>query len=113
MVVPPASSMSGDAGSPKCSTPRVTPFASTVAITHIQAHVVALEPALRGQGEYVEPGCARRAVFGDCLSVELDDVVEPLGVVSRPEAEPFGTDPVLVGRRRLRLDCFAHLDWLL
>jgi hypothetical protein len=86
------------------------PFASTVAITGIHERVVALDPAVRGDGEHVEPDCGSRAVVGGCLPVELDDVAEPLGVVSRPEAEPFGTDRVLVGCRRLELAVSPRLE---
>src|SRR5919106_3264914 len=49
--------------------------------------VVALDPAVRGEDEEVEPDSEGLAVLGD-LPVKLDDVAEPLGVVAPPEAEP-------------------------
>src|SRR5918999_5833527 len=61
--------------------------------------VVALDPAVRGEDEEVEPYCEHLAVLGDRLPVELDDVAESLGVVAPPEAEPLGADPVLVRAR--------------
>ena len=101
-MVPPASRTSGAAASPKCSIASVTPFASTAPT--IDERVVALDPAVRGEDEDVEPDRGRLAVVGDRLPSELDDVAEPLGVVAPPEAEPLGTDPVLVGRSRPRLE---------
>src|SRR5215207_9983807 len=65
--------------------------------------VVALDPAVRGEDQEVEPDCERLAVLGDRLPVELDDVAESLGVVAPPEAEPLGADPVLVHARRASL----------
>src|SRR5687768_17216547 len=62
--------------------------------------VVALDPAVRGEDEEVEPDSEQLAVLGDRLPVELDDVAESLGVVAPPEAEPLGADPVLVRARR-------------
>jgi hypothetical protein len=50
--------------------------------------VVALDPAVRGEDEEVEPDSERLAVLGDGLPVELDDVAEPLGVVAPPELSP-------------------------
>src|ERR671922_700270 len=66
--------------------------------------VVALDPAVRGEDEEVEPDCERLAVLGARLPVELDDVAESLGVVVPPEAEPLGADPVLVRAGRASLD---------
>src|ERR687895_50370 len=65
--------------------------------------VVALDPAVRGEDEEVEPDCEHLAVLGDRLPVELDDVAQSLGVVAAPEAEPLGADPVLVRARRASL----------
>jgi hypothetical protein len=71
--------------------------------------VVALDPAVRGEDEEVEPDCEHLAVLGDRLPVELDDVAESLGVVAPPEAEPLGADPVLVSARRPSLDLLVSL----
>ena len=71
--------------------------------------VVALDPAVRGEDEEVEPDCERLAVLSDRLPVELDDVAEPLGVVATPEAEPLGADPVLVRARRPTLYLLVSL----
>lgn len=71
--------------------------------------VVALDPAVRGEDEEVEPDSERLAVLGDRLPVELDDVAESLGVVAPPEAEPLGADPVLVRARRPSLDLLVSL----
>jgi hypothetical protein len=71
--------------------------------------VVALDPAVRGEDEEVEPDCERLAILGDRLPVELDDVAESLGVVAPPEAEPLGADPVLVRARRPSLDLLVSL----
>ena len=60
--------------------------------------VVALDPAVRGEDEEVEPDSEQLAVLGDRLPVELDDVAESFGVVAPPEAEPLGADPVLAAR---------------
>jgi hypothetical protein len=49
--------------------------------------VVALDPAVRGEDEEVEPDCERLAVLGDRLPVELDDVAESL-CVDRLVASP-------------------------
>ena len=65
--------------------------------------VVALDPAVRGEDEEVEPDCGHLAVVGDGFPMELDDIAESLGVVAPPEAEPFGADPVLVRARRTSL----------
>src|SRR5215218_3947599 len=75
--------------------------------------VVALDPAVRGEDEEVEPDCEQLAVLGDRLPVELDDVAESLGVVAAAEAEPLGADPVLVRARRASLyllvsPCLEH-----
>src|ERR671918_1804635 len=56
--------------------------------------VVALDPAVRGEDEEVEPDSEGLAVLGDRFPVELDDVAESFGVVAPPEAEPLGADPV-------------------
>src|SRR5919106_1584550 len=66
--------------------------------------VVALDPAVRGEDEEVEPDCKHLVVLGDRLPVEFDDVAESLGVVAPPEAESLGADPVLVRARRASLD---------
>jgi hypothetical protein len=66
----------------------------------LDERVVALDPAVRGEDEEVEPDSERLAVLVDHLPVELDDVAESLGVVAPPEAEPLGADPVLVRARR-------------
>src|SRR5262245_46552895 len=71
--------------------------------------VVALDPAVRGEDEEAEPDGGHRAVLGDRLPVELDDVVEPVGVVAPAEAEPLGADPVLVGAGRAGLDLLMAL----
>jgi hypothetical protein len=65
----------------------------------LDERVVALDPAVRGEDEEVEPDSERLAVLVDRLPVELDDVAESLGVVAPPEAEPLGADPVLVRAR--------------
>jgi hypothetical protein len=65
--------------------------------------VVALDPAVRGEDEEVEPDCEHLAVLGDRVPVELDYVAESFGVVAAPEAEPLGADPVLVRARRASL----------
>jgi hypothetical protein len=59
----------------------------------LDERVVALDPAVRGEDDEVEPDSERLAVLGDRLPVELDDVAESLGVVAPPEAEPVGADP--------------------
>src|SRR3954452_19365147 len=66
--------------------------------------VVALDPAVRGEDEEAEPDSEHRAVLGDRVPVELDDVTESIGVVAPPEAEPLGADPVLVDAGRASLD---------
>src|SRR5919106_6994208 len=71
--------------------------------------VVPLDPAVRGQDEEAEPDCEHRAVLGERLPVELDDVTESIGVVAPPEAEPFGADPVLVDAGRASLDLLVSL----
>src|SRR5918996_1033035 len=71
--------------------------------------VVALDPAVRGEDEEAEPDSEDRAVLGDRLPVELDDVIESIGVVAPPEAEPFRADPVLVGAGRASLDLLVSL----
>jgi len=75
----------------------------------LDERVVALDPAVRGEDEEVEPDSERLAVLGDRLPVELDDVAESLGVVAPPEAEPLGADPVLVRARRPSLDLLVSL----
>jgi hypothetical protein len=50
--------------------------------------VVALDPAVRGVDEEVEPDSEGLAVLGDRLPVELDDVAEPLGVVAPRKLSP-------------------------
>jgi hypothetical protein len=55
----------------------------------LDERVVALDPAVRGEDEEVEPDSERLAVLVDRLPVELDDVAESLGVVAPPEAEPL------------------------
>src|SRR5687767_13728616 len=65
----------------------------------LDERVVALDPAVRGEDEEVEPDSKRLVVLGDPLPVELDDVVESLGVVAPPEAEPSEPTPVLVRAR--------------
>ena len=55
MVVPPASRTSGAAASPKCSTPSVTPFASTVVMS-LDELVVGRDPAVRGEQHELESG---------------------------------------------------------
>ena len=59
---------------------------------------------MRGEDEEDEPDRDHRAVLGDRLPVELDDIAESFGIVAPAEAEPFGADPVLVGARRPSLD---------
>ena len=54
----------------------------------LDEHVVALDPAVRGKDEEVEPDRNRLTVLGDRLPVELDDVAESLGVVALPELSP-------------------------
>jgi hypothetical protein len=49
----------------------------------LDERVVALDPAVRGEDEEVEPDSERLAVLGERLPVELDDVAEPLAS-SRP-----------------------------
>jgi hypothetical protein len=71
--------------------------------------VVALDPAVRGEDEEVEPDSERLAVLGDRLPVDPDDVAEPLGIVAPPEAEPLGADPVLVRARRPSLYLLVSL----
>ena len=44
------------------------------------------------------------AVLGNGLPAELNDLTESLGVFAPTELEPFGGDPVLVGRCRARLE---------
>src|SRR5215218_3215836 len=66
--------------------------------------VVALDPAVRGEDEEAEPACEHRAVLGDRLPVQLDDVGESFGVVAALKREPLGADPVLVGAGRASLD---------
>ena len=82
-------------------------------ISHVRLsddeRVVALDPAVRGEDEEAEPDSEHRAVLGDRLPVELDDVTESIGVVAPPEAEPLGADPVLVRARRPRLDLLVSL----
>src|SRR5215204_5237200 len=66
--------------------------------------VVALDPAVCGEDEEIEPDCEHLAVLGDRLPVELDDVAESFGVVAAPEVESLGADPVVVRARRASLD---------
>src|SRR5215211_3908847 len=69
--------------------------------------VVALDPAVGGEDEEVEPDCEQFAVLVERLPVELEDVAELLGVVVPPEAEPLGGDPVLVRARHPSLYLLA------
>src|SRR5687768_9549636 len=80
---------------PSCSPSKAAPIPLSD-----DERLVALDPAVRGEDEEVEPDSERLAVLGDRLPVELDDVAEPVGVVAPPEAEPLGADPVLVRARR-------------
>ena len=64
---------------PSCSPSKAAPIPLSD-----DERVVALDPAVRGEDEEVEPDCERLAVLGDRLAVELDDVAEPLGVVAAP-----------------------------
>lgn len=73
--------------------------------------VVALDPAVGGEDEDAEPDCGHRAVLGDRLPVELDDVIESIGVVAPPEAEPLGAHPVLVDARRASADLLVSCAW--
>src|SRR4051794_8010386 len=66
--------------------------------------VVALDPAIRGEDEDVQPDCEQLAVLVARLPVELEDIAELLGVVTPPEAEALGGDPVLVRARHPSLD---------
>ena len=74
----------------------------------LDERVVALDPAVRGEDEEVEPDSERLAVLVDRLLVELDDVAESPGVAP-PEAESLGADPVLVRARRPSLDLLVSL----
>jgi hypothetical protein len=60
MVVAPLRRTSGAAASPKCSTPSVTPFASTVAITHHPR----TSPGAAGESVIRPPSRARRSSAG-------------------------------------------------
>jgi hypothetical protein len=66
--------------------------------------VVALDSAVPGEDEEIEPDSEHLAVLGDRLPVELDDIAESLGVVAPAEAESLGADPVFVRARRASLD---------
>ena len=54
----------------------------------LDERVVALDPAVRGEDEEVEPDSESLTVLGNRLPVELDDVAEPLGVVAPPKLSP-------------------------
>src|SRR5919205_2563864 len=70
----------------------------------VDERVVALDPAVRGEDEDVQPDREQLAVLVPRLPVELEDIAELLGVVAPPEAEPLGADPVLVRARHPSLD---------
>ena len=98
----PARSTSGAALFPKCSIPTVIPFTSTVASSVamtlrmfifqvLDEGVVAVDPAVRGEDEDVEPNRHHvAAVLVNGLPAELNDLTESLGVFAPTELEPFG-----------------------
>jgi hypothetical protein len=62
--------------------------------------IVAPDAAVGSEHQELESDSRHFAVLGDHLPVELDDVGEPLDVVSSPEAELPESDELFVGARR-------------